>query len=178
MPLTLAIINCLLVRMRGIVFSIPIDDVREIVSIRHHDVITVQGKRTFEIRGEFVSLATVDDIFQWNDLSMGEGESSVTESSTGKHESPDACTAAADAGEVDVVILRAGGKTMGLVVEELYGSQDMVIKSLSDNFIDIGGLAGASILGDGSVCLMLDVAVVFHMLTKSSTAVSSEGSIT
>ena len=56
-----------------------------------------------------------------------------------------------------MVILQSSGKTMGLRVDELLGSQDIVIKSLSENFVDIRGLSGASILGDGAVCLMLDV---------------------
>ena len=66
---------------------------------------------------------------------------------------------------IDVVLLHGGGKTLGLRVDELLGSQDMVIKSLSDNFIDIRGLSGASILGDGSVCLMLDVGTAINLAT-------------
>ncbi|GAG22256.1 unnamed protein product, partial [marine sediment metagenome] len=60
------------------------------------------------------------------------------------------------------------GKKMGLRVDELLGSQDIVIKSLSDNFISIRGLSGASILGDGSVCLVLDVGTVIDMATRPS----------
>ncbi len=63
---------------------------------------------------------------------------------------------------------------MGLRVEELLGSQDMVIKSLSDNFVNVRGLSGASILGDGSVCLMLDVGTVIAMATRPSRAVETE----
>lgn len=55
---------------------------------------------------------------------------------------------------------------MGLRVGELLGSQDIVIKSLSENFTSIAGLSGASILGDGSVCLMLDVATAIEMATE------------
>jgi len=61
------------------------------------------------------------------------------------------------------VILQAGERTMGLQVNELIGSQEIVIKSLSRNFVHIRGLSGASILGDGSVCLMLDVATLMDM---------------
>jgi two-component system chemotaxis sensor kinase CheA len=53
---------------------------------------------------------------------------------------------------------------MGLEVNELRGSQDIVIKSLSENFVPIRGLAGASILGDGSVCLLLDVAASIELV--------------
>ena len=59
-------------------------------------------------------------------------------------------------------------------LDELLGSQDIVIKSLSDNFINIRGLSGASILGDGSVCLMLDVGTVIDLAMRSSRTESSE----
>ena len=67
-----------------------------------------------------------------------------------------------------MVILHFAGNVVGLRVDELLGSQDIVIKSLSDNFIDIRGLSGASVLGDGSVCLMLDVGAVIDMATRRS----------
>ena len=52
---------------------------------------------------------------------------------------------------------------MALRVDELLGSQDIVIKSLSENFVQVDGLSGASILGDGTVCLMLDVGTVMRL---------------
>ena len=61
------------------------------------------------------------------------------------------------------MILQSGERMMGLRVDELLGSQDIVIKSLSENFVQIRGLSGASILGDGTVCLMLDVGRVIDM---------------
>jgi two-component system chemotaxis sensor kinase CheA len=62
-----------------------------------------------------------------------------------------------------VVILHTANKTMGLKVNELHGGQDIVIKSLAENFVHIRGLSGASILGDGSVCLLLDVGAAIDM---------------
>ena len=85
------------------------------------------------------------------------------------------CKRTARSSRVDVVILQNAGKTMGLRVDELLGSQDIVIKSLSDNFIHIRGLSGASILGDGSVCLMLDVGTVIDMATRQSQRAEAEG---
>ena len=63
---------------------------------------------------------------------------------------------------------QTGGKTMALRADELVGSEDLVIKSLSQNFIHIRGLSGASILGDGSVCLMLDVATLMDLAIRSA----------
>ncbi len=162
LPLTLAIINCLLVRMRNVLFSMPIDDVREIVSVRTRDIVNVHGKQTFDIRGEFVLLASIEDVFDWHGIDYGYA---------GRLESGD------DEPEketVDVVILNAGGKTIGLGVNDLLGSQDIVVKSLSDNFINIRGLSGASIMGDGTVSLMLDVATIIDMATNSSQSLEAE----
>jgi two-component system chemotaxis sensor kinase CheA len=152
LPLTLAIINCLLVRIHGVAFSIPIDDVREIVSLRSRDVVSVHGKLTFDVRGEFIPLVGIDNVFRWHSI---------------EYRSPDSATSEeADNDRADVVILQAVGKTMGLRVDELLGSQDIVIKSLSENFVDIRGLSGASILGDGAVCLMLDVGQILSSLIR------------
>ncbi len=154
LPLTLAIINCLLVKLRGVVFSMPIGDVREIVSVDIENVIKVQGKQTIDVRDEFISLVSINEIFDWHNVDYG-------------HRVDGAANPESENQTIDVVLLQTAGKTLGLRVNEFLGSQDMVIKSLSDNFIDIRGLSGASILGDGSVCLMLDVATLSQMATQA-----------
>jgi two-component system chemotaxis sensor kinase CheA len=132
----------------------PIDAVREIVSLNQQDIINVKGKQAFDVRDEFIPLVKLDEIFHWHEVEYGHHGEAKHGSDPGRATS-------------EVVILQAGGKTIGVSVDELLGSQDMVIKSLSDNFIAIRGLSGASILGDGSVCLMLDVGNVFQMATQS-----------
>ncbi|MGI9516700.1 MAG: chemotaxis protein CheA, partial [Pirellulaceae bacterium] len=154
LPLTLAIIHCLLVRLNDEIFSIPVDDVREIVSIDREDVVAVLGNRTFKIRGEYLPLMDVKEVFQWQ--SSGE----ATRELAGRADS--------DRDSIDVVILQSGETAIGLRVEELLGSQDIVIKSLSDNFRSVRGLSGASVLGDGSVSLMLDVASFVTMARRPS----------
>ncbi len=165
LPLTLAIINSLLVRIHGVVFSIPIDDVREIVCLRPSDVVSVRGKQTFDVRGEFIPLVGIDDVFRWHHVEYGYPDFASNEE------------AGSGSGSVDVVILQSIGKTMGLRVDELLGSQDIVIKSLSENLVDIRGLSGASILGDGTVSLMLDVGQVIHMATSASVTARTVGRI-
>jgi two-component system chemotaxis sensor kinase CheA len=155
LPLTLAIITSLLVRCRNVTFSLPIDDVREIVSVDNEKIVKVLGKQTFDVRGEYIPLLTVEDIFHWHNIDYGRGIVQVARDN-------------AATGQTEVVILHAAGKTIGLHVDELLGSQDLVIKSLSDNFMSIRGLSGASILGDGSVCLMLEVGSFIDMAIKST----------
>ncbi len=144
LPLTLAIIRSLLFRLRHGIFAVPIDNVREIVSVPVDQIVTVHGKQTFEVRGEFIPLVDIDDIFDWH---------AVPYHDSGNRQFVEV----ADARRVNVVILSSGNKAMGLKVNELQGGQDLVIKSLAENFIHIRGLSGASILGDGSVCLLFDV---------------------
>jgi len=150
LPLTLAIIGSLLVRIRGVVYAIPKDDVREIVSVHRDNIIPVAGKETFEVRGKFIPLMCVGDLFHWNPSN----EVEKTESD------------AVSAPLVDIAILQSAGRTIGLLVDQLLGSQDVVIKSLADHFVALPGLAGASILGNGTVALMLDVAELHKMARR------------
>jgi two-component system chemotaxis sensor kinase CheA len=152
LPLTLAIIRSLLFRVPHGTFAAPIDNVREIVSVPLDQIISVHGRQTFEVRREFIPLIDIADLFAW----PGAGRTPTVGEVGAKR--------------IDVVILQASNKTMGLKVNELMGSQDIVIKSLSENFIPIRGLSGASILGDGSVSLLLDVSAAIEMAGKESHA--------
>lgn len=147
LPLTLAIIRCLLFRVRHGIFAVPIDAVREIVSVPVNEIFSIHGRHTCEVRGEFIPLVDIDDVFDW----PGSG--------TGQR----VARASGDVKEVNVVILAAMSETIGLRVEELQGGQDIVIKSLVENFMHIRGLSGASILGDGTVCLLLDVVAAIEL---------------
>ncbi len=146
LPLTLAIIRCLLFRLRGGMFAVPIDAVREIVSVPLDEIVTIHGRQTFEVRGEFLPLVDIDDVFDWHDSSRCQSDTAIR--------------------RVNVVILQSTNETIGLRVDELHGGQDIVIKSLAENFIHIRGLSGASILGDGSVCLLLDVAAAIDLAVR------------
>lgn len=144
LPLTLAIIRSLLFQLEQGTFAAPIENVREIVSIRKQDVISVHGRDSMEVRGEFIPLVGIEDIFDWHGPSVFNHDGRTSEAEAGSQ-------------TLSILILTSGTKAMGLVVEELKGCQDIVVKSLDENFTHIRGLAGASILGDGSVCLLLDV---------------------
>ena len=149
LPLTLAIIHSLLIRYRGDHFSIPIDDVREIVSVPREQIHAVHRHLTIEVRGELIPLVSMGGVFTWNDSAR---------------RSPGQPVAAS--GAVNVVVLQARGKTVGLSVDSLVGRSDLVIKSLSENYLPVRGLSGASILGDGAVCLMLDSASLVELAAE------------
>lgn len=162
LPLTLAIINSLLVRVRGSVFCIPMDDVREIVATDTSDVITVRGVQTMDVRGEYIPLVAISDVFRRQPVPgapAGTGPVGHPGHGHGEH----------------AVVLQAMGRCLGLRVDELLGSQDIVIKSLAENFTDIRGLSGASILGDGTVCLMLDSGQFLEMAMSAANARRSQG---
>jgi two-component system chemotaxis sensor kinase CheA len=144
LPLTLAIIRSLLFQLQQGTFAAPIENVREIVSVRDRDIISVHGRDSIEVRGEFIPLVRIEDIFDWHETKYSNATETRIESESNGDTS-------------SVLILTSGAKSMGLVVSALRGCQDIVVKSLDDNFTHIRGVAGASILGDGSVCLLLDV---------------------
>ena len=157
LPLTLAIISSLLVEIRDVVFAIPKDDVREIVQVSVDEIIAVGQRRTFEIRGEYLPLISVDELFDWN------YQQPLSESPPSSLEQESKPNGKKRIEPTEVVILQSGGRTMGLEVDRAIGTQDVVIKSLAENFVSIEGLAGASILGNGSVALMMDVAAMLKM---------------
>ena len=151
LPLTLAIIRSLLFRVRHGVFAVPIENVREIVRVSLDQVVSIQNRHTFDVRGEFLPLLDVDEIFDWHEIDYGHGDTERTNSGEAQHQ------------RINVVILNSGTRTIGLRVDELVGGQDIVIKSLAENFMHIRGLSGASILGDGSVSLLMDVGAAIDL---------------
>ena len=142
LPLTLAIARCLLFRVPQGVFAASLDDVREIVALDPGRVVDVRGRRSCEIRGAYLPLVSIDEVFTWADP-----------------------PAPRPAGGF-VVVLQSGPRKVGLAVEELLGREDLVVKSLADNFLSLRGLGGAGILAEGTVCLLLDAASVVGLATR------------
>ena len=146
LPLTLAIARCMLFRMEQAAFAVPVENVREIVTVSNDQTLVVGGQRVCDIRGEFLPLVDMDRIFSWT--------------------TPPAASAPSGA----VLVLQAGTRAIAASVGSLLGTQDLVVKSLDDNFMRIRGLGGASILGDGEVCLLLDVAAVIDTIMRPRAA--------
>lgn len=145
LPLTLAIMSVLLAKVGEEIYAIPLDHLDEIVEVGPGQVYRVHGRRSIEIRGRITSLVAFGDVFQQDGLRQTGDEFE------------------ADDGKYTVIVVSNGESTVGLIVDELLGMQEAVLKSLARNFRHVGGLSGASILGDGRVCLILDVDALINM---------------
>jgi two-component system, chemotaxis family, sensor kinase CheA len=140
LPLTLAIIQGLLVRVGKEVYSIPITSVIESHRIKPADVKMIDNYEVINIRNDVVALLRLNRLFRI-----------PTNEQRDYH---------------FVVIVGTADKRMGLMVDSLIGEEDVVIKPLRDQFTQSPGIAGASILGDGSVCLIIDVSQLLELGLK------------
>ena len=137
LPLTLAIIQGLLVRVGKEVYSIPIANVIESQCIQQSDISRIDNYETMEVRNEVISVLRLSRLF---------GIRETLESD-----------------ECYVVIVGSQEKKIGVMVDALIGEEDVVIKPLRDQFTNSPGIAGASILGDGSVSLIIDVSQLLEL---------------
>ena len=126
-------------------------------------VYRVQGRPAIEIRKKIVALVALGDVFRWG----GKEHPSVynqNKSTNNAHHSSDE-----PAQKHTVVVVQNGETTIGLLVDQLIGMQEVVLKSLEKNFRTIPGLSGASILGDGRVSLILDLDAVLDLVGRQPT---------
>ncbi len=140
LPLTLAIIQGLLVRVGRETYSIPITSVIESHRIKPSEIRMIDNYEVFNVRNDVVSLLRLNRLFRIQTAERG-----------------DYCF---------VVIVGTSDKRVGLMVDSLIGEEDVVIKPLRDQFTNSPGIAGASILGDGSVCLIIDVSQLLELGQK------------
>jgi len=150
LPLTLAILPVLLTRIGGEAYAIPLDHLAEVVEVGPDEIYRVQGRPSIEIRGRIISLLTLDDAFRRAESpALGNGADEPAKTLT-------------------VAVITNGEDTAGLVVEELIGMQEAVLKSLERNFQPVPGLSGVSILGNGRVSLILDIDALIKMATSNT----------
>ena len=140
LPLTLAIISGLLIRVGNEIYSIPIPSVVESVRVSDLKINTIDNYEVFNCREEVISLLRLSRLF---------GIGSIQETR--------------DEDSNYIVIVGSEEKKVGLMVDSLTGEEDVVIKPLTDQFTNSPGIAGASILGDGSVSLIIDVAQLLDL---------------
>lgn len=135
LPLTLAIIQALLVKVQKEIFAIPLANIDETTSLETDKIKNVHGQSAILLRGKVLPLIYIQKILDV----PGEDE----------------------AAELNVVVVQKGEQKIGLVVEELIGQQEIVISSLGKLLSGLPGIVGASILGDGKVSLILDIGTLF-----------------
>ena len=136
LPLTLAIVVALLIKVGDEIYAIPLESVEETILVKRENVKTVHGTPATLLRGDVLALS---------DLAAILGTT----------------TQGRDEVEYPVVVVKAGKNKIGFIVDELIGQQEIVIKSLGKFLSKIKGIAGATILGDGNVALFLDVSSLY-----------------
>jgi two-component system chemotaxis sensor kinase CheA len=137
LPLTLAIIQGLLVRVGTEIYAIPITSVLDSHRIRPEEIKRIDNYEVFNVREDVISLIRLDQLF------------GIRSDETRKYHF--------------VVIVGSGDKKMGLMVDSLIGEEDVVIKPLRDKYTNSPGIAGATILGDGTVSLIIDVSQLLDL---------------
>lgn len=140
LPLTLAIIQGLMVRVQSEIYVLPISSVIESIRISPQEIKSIDNYEVINVRNEVLSLLRLSRLFN---LKKSE-----------------------DLESYFVVIVGINDKKMGLLVDSLIGEEDIVIKPLKDKYTSTPGIAGATVLGDGTVSLILDVSQIVELGMK------------
>ncbi|MBP7554286.1 MAG: chemotaxis protein CheA, partial [Spirochaetes bacterium] len=140
LPLTLAIIQGLMIKVQEEVYALPISSVLESIRIKPEDIKMIDNYEVINVRDDVLSLLRLNRLFKIDDNKEAEF--------------------------FFVVIVGAGDKKIGLLVDSLIGEEDIVIKPLKDKYTTTPGIAGATILGDGTVSLILDVSQLIDLGLK------------
>ncbi|MGB8217668.1 MAG: chemotaxis protein CheA [Candidatus Methanoperedens sp.] len=131
LPLTVAIIHSLMVKVGKDVYAVPIANVVRDLSVKKDQIKTIKGEEVILIRGEVLPIVRLRKLFGID--------------SNGSE-------------DLLVVVVERGGSNIGLVVDQVIGQQEVILKNLENHILKgVRGFAGATILGDGNVALILDV---------------------
>lgn len=138
LPLTVAIIRAMLVKVNEEIYATPIANIAETVKVNENKIKRIEKLEVINLRNEVLPLIRLGKV-------LGSTNGGLRESSNK---------------EISIVIVEVSGKKAGLIVDQLLGQQEVVIKSMGSILKGIKGFAGATILGDGRVALILDVATL------------------
>lgn len=137
-PLTLAIIQALIVGVQEEYYAIPLSSVLETVRISQNEVYMVEGKSVLRLRNEILTLVRLSDIFKVDSILK-------------------------NSNELYVVVIGLAASKIGIIVDYLVGQEEVVIKSLGYYLKGTEGIAGATVRGDGKITLIVDVASMMQM---------------
>ncbi|WP_005035915.1 chemotaxis protein CheW [Holophaga foetida] len=146
LPLTLAIIDALLMKTAGQVFALPGTAVEETLLVTEENLSHLTRRKAINLRGEVLGVSKLRELLRFNEPEEG----------------VDADT------ELPVVVVSTGGRRMGLVVDSFMRRQEMVIKPLAPYLASLPGISGASVMGDGGVVLILDPAELMTLAIEEA----------
>ncbi|WP_144157210.1 chemotaxis protein CheA [Paraburkholderia sp. BCC1885] len=136
LPLTLAILDGMSVKVGNEIFILPLNFVMESLQPQAEDIYTVaNGERVVRVRGEYLPLVALHEVFSVEDAKKEPTQGIVT-------------------------IMQTEGRRFAMLIDELVGQQQVVVKNLETNYRKVHGISAATILGDGSVALIVDVAAL------------------
>ncbi len=135
LPLTLAIIKAMLVKVHNEVYAVPLMNIRETIKISRQEIKYLQNFEVVRVRDEVIPIIRLDKVL--GVAALASSQESIDE-------------------RLSLVIVECGKKSMGLVVSQVIGEQDIVVKPLGSFIKRTKGIAGATILGDGRVALILE----------------------
>jgi two-component system chemotaxis sensor kinase CheA len=148
LPLTLAIVQALLVRVAGGIYALPIHSVTETLHVESNQVHQVNHREAIMLREQVLPLVNLRHVFGLEDAAANSSDTNRL-----------------------VVAVHTNNRQIGLIVDGLVGEQEIVIKPLGQLVGDVAGISGAAILGDGSVALIVDVAALIAQAIKDNTTV-------
>lgn len=146
LPLTLAIIDALLMRAGGQVFALPGAAVEETLLVTPAQVASLTRRKAINLRGEVLGVTRLHDLLKFREEARTE--------ETGE--------------DLPVVVVSSAGRRMGLIVDAFIRRQEMVIKPLAPYLASLPGISGASIMGDGGVVLILDPSELLILATEEA----------
>ena len=138
LPLTLAIIQALLVKVQEEMYAIPLGSIDSTINIMPTDIKTVQNREVIVLRGQIIPIVRLNEMFSVPHVKDREEE------------------------DIYVVVVHVGERKVGIVVDDLVGQQEIVIKTLGKLLSSLKMFSGATVLGDGRVALILDVGTLMQ----------------
>lgn len=156
LPLTLAIVPTLIIGARDETYAIPLSSVIESIRVNPEEINKVQGKEMITLRDNILPLVRLDDLFELD----------RKKNKFRKISPPEAPTNGKGKKSVFIVVLGIAEKRLGLIVKNLKTQQEVVIKNLSHLLGDVPGISGATIMGNGKVCLILDIGEIVDEALK------------
>ena len=149
LPLTLAIMNALLIEAGGQTFAIPLSSILETLKIKKSEIIQVGNKNVFKLRGQLESLIDLTEILEFEDSSFKQNK------------------------QIEIVMVGSVEQRIGLRVDNFLGREEVVIKSLGNVLRLVRHIAGCTILGDGCAILILDIPSIIEDVSNAPTHLES-----